>query len=155
MASTLKQFSNKTRLMSKNFIQEGIEVPRRVKVALFDGSLDVINTAKKSMRNTKKGTNFVKRGKKRHFMSKPGNPPAIDGGRGVASVRFDLKTWQTEIGSDLEYMALHEKRKKVKFRRPWLQPAVRQNRSNIIKNIGKIVPDITTNFMVRSGAKRI
>ena len=88
-----------------------------------------------SIRNsTTDPTRKYKRGKKWHFASKPGSPPAIDTGNMLASIRTHSKTGkdvsEMRVGSWLNrtkgarYPAMLEEGTKFMAARPWLEPAL-------------------------------
>lgn len=97
---------------------------------------DLVNKIKLSMRNTPKANYFYKRGQKRHYPSKKGNPPAVDSGDLINSIIFDdPKSLQVEIGSTMVHGRILEESKKLN--RKWLMPAYEENEDDIVERIMK------------------
>lgn len=115
------------------------------KQAIKKGCYLVEDTTKKSMKNTaldiRGMEKRVKRGKKYHYPSAPGQPPAVDSAGLITSVTNEQEGLVGRVGSNKEYarrIALgfigidslgrryHQKP------RPYLRPALEKNRSKIL-----------------------
>jgi HK97 gp10 family phage protein len=87
-------------------------------------------------------------GSYQHMTSAPNSPPNTDTGRLVSSVVVEVQREDVYVGSGLEYAPHLEFGTKNMTQRPWLNPALEQNR----KRISKIVSDAikkTTNRGVK------
>lgn len=138
----IKKFGNQLKQI-QNDIGNGYNVIRKTDRILFKGANDITNDIKRSMRDTKRAKHFYKRGRKKHFPSEKGNPPAIDSGQLLRNTMFDFKPLQVEVGyaKNAPYGKFLEKGTKKMDERPAIQPAVNKNKSDIFDNIMKIIPD--------------
>ena len=133
-------------------------IKKNISNVLVTGANDTRNDIIKSMRNTPrqkpKWINWPneKKQKSRHFPSKPGHPPAIDTGDLIKSIQFDAYDYKFIIGSiqtDPPYPEWLEKGTKKMKARPWLEPASERQEPIIIRNLGKIIPDLTNEIFRR------
>lgn len=144
-AKSLKELNEKLREISIELAGSSDEIKSEVGKVLFKGANKTRNTIIKSMRNTRRASHSYKRGDKIHFPSKEGSPPAIDKGNLIASILFDSNEDSIQLGSIItepKYPQwLEEGTKKMKPR-PWLNPAMNENRPEIIHNLGGVVPGV-------------
>ncbi len=118
------------------------EVPDVITRRLAIGANDIRNTIILLMRNTPKDGKVYKRGKKKHIASSPGNPPAIDSGNLVASILFDVRDMEVEVGSIINippYPTYLEEGTDKMEPRPFLEPAVEKHKDEIVNDIGQNV----------------
>jgi HK97 gp10 family phage protein len=109
---------------------------------LFDLATDLRTKIILSMRNTKKASWFYARqkGKKKHFPSAPGNPPAIDSGELIKQIKIISSIDEIEVLADTEYAPYLEDGTKFMKARPFMKPAIEDiiplntNDKNKIKN---------------------
>ena len=130
---------------------------------LLTGANDTRNDIIKSIRNTprqrRKWTNWPNERKetRRHHPSRPGYPPAIDKGDMIKSIQFDSYDYKFIIGSiqlDPPYPEWLEDPKENAPNapyeaRPWLEPASDRQEPIIIRNLGKVIPDLTDDIFRR------
>lgn len=97
----------------------------------------VRSTSLKSMSDTPRNNNVTYHGN--HHPSLPGNPPAPDTGNLRASVHYTIETsGQTiigRVGTDVEYGKMLEYGTSKIAPRPWLKPALDNNKDFIEKTI--------------------
>lgn len=140
------------------------QIKTEVGNVLLTGANDTRNDIIKSMRNTprqrRNWTNWPneRREARRHFPSKPGHPPAIDKGDMVKSIQFDSYDYRFIVGSTqleppypkwLEDPAENAPNAPYEAR-PWLEPASERQEPIIIRNLGKIIPDLTDDIFRRT-----
>jgi hypothetical protein len=151
--NSLKEFNRKLGGIAREF-QKAYKIPGQVNKILFDGGNNMRNHIIKEMRNTKRAPWSYKRGGKKHFPSMPQSFPAIDTGEGIRSIMFDTRikaeSAELEIGSTAgaPYMKIHEDRKDILKRRPWLKPTTDLFKPQIIEELEKVVPENLIVFMV-------
>ncbi len=149
-----RELTKKLARLGKDF-GKGIKAPRQIQEVLFKSGSNMRNFIITSMQNTTRAPWSYKRGKKRHYPSMPGDFPAIDTGQAARSIAFDNKTdghsLNLEIGVNggAPYMEYHETRKDKRKRRPWLNPTIKKFQPEILKELGKIVPNATLNIMIK------
>lgn len=68
-----------------------------------------------------------------HMASAPNSPPNTDTGRLVSSIVTEVQDKDVYVGSGLEYAPYLEFGTKRMTQRPWLNPALEQNRRRIVK----------------------
>lgn len=100
---------------------------KKVNDGIEDDLIMIANTIRSkivtSMKGTEKEGYFYKRGNKKHFPSKPFNPPAIDSGDLIKHITFDAQPGlKIEIGAEskVPYAAILEEGSKNMKPRPWL-----------------------------------
>lgn len=78
-------------------------------------------TASKNIQKTSHSGRFVKRGTRRHEISKEGEAPNTDKGRLISSIDVDHKRGSqvAHVGTNLDYGLFLE----TSLNRPWLEPA--------------------------------
>ena len=104
-------------------------VRTRVDKAVAEAAEAAANDAKASMAMSKSGT-IYKRGGISHVASAPGEPPAIDTGQLIGSVRvtrLEAMRWAVGAG-DTEYAAHLEYGTRKMAARPFLRPAAERAR---------------------------
>jgi len=78
-----------------------------------------------------------KRGKKIHYSSQPGHPPAVDTGRLRASITYEVMQMFYKItgrvGTNVEYARHLELGTKDMQPRPYLRVAIERNKDKLIK----------------------
>lgn len=112
--------------------------------ALVSGANKLRNYTIKSMQDTQKASWFYMRGKKTHFPSAPGNPPAVDTGGLLAALVVDVRKSEVEFGatSAAPYGAILEKGTKRMASRPWLEPAIDEITPDFKSEVDKIIKDM-------------
>ncbi len=149
----LKKFNKQVTKIHNDFVKEGTAVPKRANRILFNGANSITNTVKRSMKNTVRAKHSYSRqkGKKRHFPSKDGFPPAIDSGQLMRNTMLDMGILQAEIGynKNAPYGKFLEKGTKNIEARPAIKPAVDKHRYGITRDLFNIVPDIAATIFER------
>lgn len=126
-------------------------IPGAVNRAMVIEGNNLRNYIIESMRNTPRTLVYVTKGYSKnkknrivHHPSVPGFPPAIDSGELIRSILYDVDNMTLRVGAIAgtivgsgrkSYAYIHELRETVKYRRPWLKPAVIENEKRILKNI--------------------
>jgi HK97 gp10 family phage protein len=82
---------------------------------------DVRTKIMENMQDTQRASWSYQRGKKWHFPSAPGNPPAIDGGRLVGSFEIFASKDAVEVGTNVVYAKFLEKGTGKMKPRPFLK----------------------------------
>ena len=102
--------------------------------AIAGGNL-VRSTAMKSIRSQSSGREVTRTreggGQYRHIAASAGHAPNTDTGRLVSSIQVDVRQNDVFVGSTLEYAAPLEFGTTRMQPRPWLNPALEQNRRTI------------------------
>jgi hypothetical protein len=133
-------------------MREGLErkasqIEANVKKAITNSCLVVERTAKLSMRNTPTTAPAGISRTKTHYPSEPGNAPAIDKGTLVRSVTHSVNDEGTQghVGTKVVYGKELEFGTSRTRPRPWLGPAVEENRPKILGFFKKAMtePDIS------------
>lgn len=91
--------------------------------------------AVKSMREVSQGRAYPRGGGKMHVASKPGDPPNIDTGWLAKNVTWEIdkKALEARVGTNVEYGQNLETGTMEIAPRPWLGPALRKVRPEIVK----------------------
>jgi hypothetical protein len=138
----LAQLNRELSEIGRDLAAAAIDIPNEITRELAIGANDIRNTIIKSMRDTKRAPWSYPRGKGRtHHPSAPGSPPAIDFGELVRTIMFDVRALEVEIGSyggapyadDLEFGNPSRHLRP----RPFLDPAVKKHREEIVDKVGK------------------
>ena len=82
-------------------------------------------------------------GSYQHMASAPDSPPNTDTGRLVNSVAVEIRNDDVYVGSGLEYAPHLEFGTKNMTQRPWLNPALEQNRNRISRLIRNAIKKTT------------
>jgi hypothetical protein len=143
----IDKFIRKVENAKRQFVDEGLKVPKRINKVLFTGGNDIRNDIIRNMQKTAKAKHSYKRGGKRHHPSLPGNYPAIDGGRLKGDISFNVFKNKMEIGSSLKYAEILEERKDIGKRRLWLMRTVEKHEKKIMEGVSEVIPDAITNVM--------
>ena len=110
-----------------------------VKNALLTSGEMVRSTAVKSIQQKSNGEMVTRYrlggGSYQQMASAPNSPPNTDTGRLVSSVAVEIQDDDVYVGSGLEYAPHLEFGTKRMTQRPWLNPALEQNRRRISKLI--------------------
>jgi phage gpG-like protein len=120
---------------------KNLEKYEKNKTAKVQGVIDltaqlVRSDAISSMQKTPKSGNIYKRGSKVHTASSSPNPPAIDGGRLVNSVRALVGKMEAFVGTNVAYgRHLEFGTSRNLNPRPWLFPAFERQRRNFLARI--------------------
>jgi HK97 gp10 family phage protein len=136
----------KIKVKTKNFKKFKIKIknfPKNLTEDLFDilisGSTDLRNEIMDSMQNTKKASWSYARGDKKHHPSKPGSPPAVDGGELFRSIIMEPQKSKlavtTGVTGGAPYAKFLEKGTKIMAKRPFMKPAFE-----------KILPSVETDI---------
>lgn len=133
VAKMMQQLPEKTRDSVSKTILAGANATRTIII--------------KGMQRTPPAPWFYKRGKsgRAHHPSLPGNFPATDSGALKGSILFDAEGFKFTIGSrilDPPYPKFLEEGTKRIFARPWLEPAMEQEKPILIEKLRKIIPEI-------------
>ena len=145
----LRELQIKLKKIGREIKSSDSAIKKDVKMIIFDQATKTRNDILQSLRNTERNMGrFYSRqkGKKKHFPSVPGNPPAIDMGNMLRSILFDAYDYKFIIGSIQTKPPypewLEEPPPKANYEeRPWLGPAVDRRRPIIIGELENIVPD--------------
>ena len=134
----LAKLNIKLNKIGRDLLKTSVEIPNEITRELAVGANDIRNTIIRSMKDTKRAPWSYKRGRKKHYPSAPGEPPAIDFGELVRSIMFDVRSMEIEIGSwaGAPYAEFLETGTKKMKARPWLDPAVEKHRQAIIDRVG-------------------
>lgn len=122
--------------INKNVRGAGAEYRARMLLALEAAGLIVQNAARVSILNgPKTGALYNPRGKVQHQASAPGEAPASDTGRLVNSIvsRVDETALVANITAGTEYAPYLEFGTRKMAARPFLNPALTNNRSKIVQ----------------------
>lgn len=118
----------------------------KIDIAIRSGAVDVVESAKKPMaQGTHGGKVYVrtdKNGNKTyHKSSAPGEAPAVDRGRLIASIAAVKSIYGDGwlVGTSLDYGKHLEFGTKNMESRPWLIPALEKNRKAIYTSIQKAI----------------
>ena len=105
--------------------------------AAFAGGQLVRSTAIRSIQSTSDGGQVTRSrlggGEYVHTVSAPGAAPNTDTGRLVSSIQVDVRAGNVFVGSTLDYAGWLEFGTTRMAERPWLNPALENNRRNIEK----------------------
>lgn len=120
------------RELAEKLKKHGEEITKAFEERLKLSLITIHESAVRSMQKVSHGRSY-KRGTRTHIASKPGDPPNIDTGRLVSSVKWQLDTQRLvgAVGTDLEYGATLEFGSVNTAPRPWLGPAVRNSLSTL------------------------
>jgi hypothetical protein len=130
-------------------IAEGLKklpevIPAKTGEILTNSAVRLRNDILRTLRNTPKADYFYKRGKKRHYPSKPGNAPAIDRGNMAGSIVFDASPYKMQVGTVLADPAypkfLEDGTPDIKPR-PWLEPAVEKELPALYGELNEVLPE--------------
>ena len=104
------------------------ELPKRLDAALFTGSLDTMNEAKKSIQAHQSSGNVYQRGNITHTASQAGSPPNSDTGNLVKNITIQKLKNGYDVGSrkGAPYGVALEFGTSKMAARPWLTPAFRK-----------------------------
>tara|TARA_R110000868_G_scaffold165678_2_gene399255 strand:+ start:92 stop:541 length:450 start_codon:yes stop_codon:yes gene_type:complete len=120
----------------------GIKMGKAIDDGVFITAQGVRTDAIKSIQNKSPGK-VVQRSRQgggtySHVASNEGQAPNTDTGKLVASIALDKQSDANYlVGSNLQYAALLEFGTSKTGARPWLEPAMRKNINDLIKNINK------------------
>lgn len=166
--ATDKEFKKLRTKLSKirdRLIKATDKAPDGIVKELFIGSLNIRNSAIRSMVEDPKTGREYRKGGKIHKASAPWESPAVDSGKLIASIFVDRRKTEVEVGSigkapysfNLEFGV---KKKtggiiqrifgKPEWRlepRPFLEPAYRANENEIKDRVGKLGYQVIENIM--------
>jgi len=150
MPSNLKSLSKKLNGIGQK-LQESQNISNAVGEVMFQEANTARNEIIRDIQNTKRtiGESVSRqKGKKRHFPSTPGYPPAIDTGNMIKSIVYEATDYKFIIGSvqtDPPYPAwLEQPPAKAKYEeRPWLKPVINRREPFIMDELAKVIPDFT------------
>jgi HK97 gp10 family phage protein len=120
----------------------GIKMGKAIDDGVFITAQGVRTDAIKSIQNKSPGK-VVQRSRQgggtySHVASNEGQAPNTDTGKLVASIALDKQSDANYlVGSNLQYAAWLEFGTSKTGARPWLEPAMRKNINDLIKNINK------------------
>ena len=125
----------------------GLKMGKAIDAGVFITAQDVRTDAIKSIQNQSTGRAVSRSrqggGTYTHVASNEGQAPNTDTGKLVASIAVEKETDANYlVGSNLDYAAFLEFGTSKTGARPWLEPAMRKNISELNKNISKAA-DIT------------
>ena len=127
------------------------EVKKVVMATMEAGARLVLNDANRSIANGPKSGRVYKRGNVEHQASAPGEAPATDTGRLIASGRAGAEVKGDVIRALVEYKvdyaAYLEFGTRKMAPRPYLIPAIERNRARIAKLISDALKNGTTAFV--------
>jgi len=140
----LDKLNRDLKKIGEKLYKTAVETPDTITRELALGATDIRNTIVMSMRNTPKTGRWYKRGKKKHRASSPGNPPAIDRGKLVRSIMFNVRDMEVEIGAigGAPYAESLEFGTKKMEPRPFLDPAVKKHAPEIVEIVGQKVFEV-------------
>ena len=92
----IKKFNKELAKVEKNLTS--FDISKEVENVLHEGGSDIRNTISLSMQQTKRAPWYYQKGRKKHFPSLPGHPPAIDSGELLRSLMFDVNKFQLRVG---------------------------------------------------------
>ena len=118
----------------------GESIPREVQTELYVGGLQIEETAKRSIQSgDKSGRIYQKYNPRRtHKASAAGQAPASDTGALVNSIRTERVDKGADVkagGGATDYAVHLEFGTSTILPRPYMQPALEQNRKEIFKNV--------------------
>jgi HK97 gp10 family phage protein len=125
----------------------GLKMGQAIDAGVFITAQDVRTDAIKSIQNQSTGRAVSRSrqggGTYTHVASNEGQAPNTDTGKLVASIAIEKEADANYlVGSNLDYAAFLEFGTSKTGARPWLEPAMRKNISELNKNISKAA-DIT------------
>lgn len=142
--SNLKRFNGKLKTLAARMKSSPLGIAVETRRVLAIGGTKMHADIVRSMKNTPRGDKRYRRGKKHHVSSRPGNPPAIDTGNLVGSIRYDVEGMGLRIGAGINkppYPKYLEKGTSRMAARPWLKPAVDRGTPGIIADLTRVIPD--------------
>ena len=124
-----------------------VNADRAIKDGVKATAFEVRNTAIKSIQELSKGELVQRqrqsgRGTYEHQASRVGDPPNTDTGtlvRSIAAEQDKTDEFSYVVGSSLDYASFLEFGTSKMEARPWLEPALDANKSNLSKNIIKAI----------------
>lgn len=123
--------------LEKNLAKMAERYGKAVANALYVSGEMVRSTAIKSIQQKSNGEMVTRYreggGSYQHMASAPNSPPNTDTGALVRSVVVEVQREDVYVGSGLEYAPYLEFGTKRMTQRPWLNPALEQNRRRIVK----------------------
>lgn len=149
----LKKLNANLNKMGQLLIYESSKrIKTEVGTILLSEAIEARNDILKSIQQTPRRMDIFysrQQGKKKHHPSKPDSPPAIDTGNMIKSIVFDSYDYKFIVGSiqtDPPYPEwLENPPVKAKYKkRPWLEPVIENREKEIINNLEKIIPNITS-----------
>lgn len=125
--------------LEKNLAKMAERYGKAVADALITSGEMVRSTAVRSIQQKSNGAMVTRYrsggGSYQHMASAPNSPPNTDTGRLVNSVAVEVRDEDVYVGSGLEYAPHLEFGTKNMTERPWLNPALEQNRRRISRLI--------------------
>jgi HK97 gp10 family phage protein len=125
--------------LERNLAKMAERYGKAVATALYTSGEMVRSTAIRSIQQKSNGEMVTRYraggGSYQHMASAPNSPPNTDTGRLVSSVAVEVQREDVYVGSGLEYAPYLEFGTKNMTQRPWLNPALEQNRNRISKLI--------------------
>lgn len=125
--------------LEKNLAKMAERYGKAVADALITSGEMVRSTAVRSIQQKSNGAMVTRYrsggGSYQHMASAPNSPPNTDTGRLVNSVAVEVRDEDVYVGSGLEYAPALEFGTKNMTERPWLNPALEQNRRRISRLI--------------------
>lgn len=149
MIKGFREFGNKIKTAKREFIDEGLRVPKQVNAVLSDYGKDINRAILKRMEITQKAPWSYRRGNRIHHPSMPGGYPAIDRGKLKKDIFYDVDRMKLEIGSSLNYSKWLEIGTKKMKARPWLKNTVVQFDDEIIFDVGQLIPRAISNILIK------
>lgn len=141
----ITEFNKKLKKVSIRLGDIDKEQEKKMQSALLRGAIRIHKNITLSMRNTARASHFYMRGGKKHYPSAEGNPPAIDRGGLVGSLKFDATERDMRVGSTItnpNYPKFLEEGTKKMKKRPWLEPAYEAEVPGIVEILGGIFPGV-------------
>lgn len=129
--------------LQKNIAQAKRNVGAEVFKAINQGAQMVRTTAVKSIERVSFGRRVTRTRASgntyEHISSRPGDAPNTDTGRLIGSVAVEIGARSAFVGSSVEYAGALEFGEASMAARPWLNPALEANRTEIAKRIERAV----------------
>ena len=121
----------------------GIDVNRELSAAVMGTAQNIRAKAIKSIqRPPKTGITYQKtKPKRRHVASAPGQAPATDTGRLAGDIKADISGKKAEVYTDLEYAAPLEFGTRRMAARPFMLPAMEDEREAWNRRIKRVIDE--------------
>lgn len=125
--------------LQRNFKQLADKYGKAVAHATVQGGQLVRTTAIQSIQQQSNGNEVTRYrlggGSYQHIASKPGDPPNTDTGALVRSINVEIRPDATYVGTSIKYAPYLEFGTARMAERPWLNPALENNKARITRMI--------------------
>lgn len=158
------ELNDQIKALNEKLAKKGHQVEMNMRTVVTNAALRIERSAKLLMKNTTRVSEGTRNpsgsmarhrvGKFRHLPSAPGFAPAPDTGRLVQSVTHTVAEDgnSARIGTAVFYGKILEYGSSRMSPRPWLRPAIDQNRAKIKADFAKMLPEASIEVESEGGA---